>query len=563
MENGVYVAGTAWGLLPIAVIMVVVFATRKIILALFSGILVAAFLVANNSLIRAVVTAEQTIVGVFFGSVRREAVYCAEQSAYLVESSFGNNLFMVFSRWYVGILIFLLALGIVTAFVIVTGGAKAFVTAVSSKVRTRRGVQYLNVVLGILLMIDDYFNALINGNVGTILSSKHKLSRTRVSYTVDSIAAPICIIAPVSSWAVAIMGNITTAYESIGIYADNVFLDFIRLMPYHFYVFAAIGLVLITITFDWNMKAMKRYEDHLRETGVDLSTNESEEMSVDNTPDTGTLTDFFFPLLTLVIVTVGTMFVTGWQGSTPELRAEDGIFAILSNWSLSLSLYLGGLCGGAAAFWRGGRAVKKGFIDKAQYWGAVKFGLKSMGGAIIILVFAWTIADLVGQLEVGRFAGDQFYALGLPIYFIPLAMFILAAILAFSIGTSWGTFAIGLPIAAGVVAALDPTHSMLFPAMSAVLSGAVFGDHASPISDTTILSATGARCGTFDHFFTQLPYALIAAGMAALGYLGFGVAGGNLLVGFLFFAVGIVAVAFLAMVRTRGQREVKIQVEDE
>ena len=564
MENGIYVAGTAWGLLPIAVIMVVVFLTRKIILALFSGILVASFMVANFNLMRTVVMAETTLIGTFLGSVTREAVYCADTGRYLVESTFGNNLFMVLSRWYVGILIFLLALGIVTAFVIVTGGAKAFVTAVSQKVRTRRGVQYLNVVLGILLMIDDYFNALVNGNVGTILSSKHNLSRTRVSYTVDSIAAPICIIAPVSSWAVAIMGNITTAYESIGIYADNVFLDFIRLMPYHFYVFAAIGLVLITITFDWNMKAMKRYEDHLRETGIDLSTNESDEMSVDNTPDTGTLADFLIPLLTLVFVTVGTMAVTGTQGAIAnDAFAEHGFFAILRNWSLSMSLYLGGLAGAGAAFWRGGRAVKKGFIDKAQYWGAVKFGLKSMGGAIVILIFAWTIAGLIGDLRVGDFAGEAFYALGLPIYFIPLAMFILAATLAFSIGTSWGTFAIGLPIAAGIVAAIDPTHSMLFPAMSAVLSGAVFGDHASPISDTTVLSATGARCGTFDHFYTQLPYALIAAGVAGLGYLGFGVAGGNLLVGFIFFGVGIAGVAFLAMIRTRGQREAVVETKDE
>ena len=543
-EHIVNVAGTIWGLLPIAVIMVVVFLTRKIILALFSGILVAAFIVANFNLGRGVQMAENTLIGVF-----------------------GNhqNLFHVLSRWYVGILLFLLALGVITGFIIITGGAKAFVTAVSKKVKTRRGVQYLNVVLGILLMIDDYFNALINGNVGTILSGKHKLSRTRVSYIVDSIAAPICIIAPISSWAVTIMSTIGRSYEgNATLEGRDVFLDFIRLMPYHFYVFAAIGLVLITITFDWNMKAMKRYEDHLRETGVDLSTSESEEMSVDNTPDTGTLADFLLPLLTLVVVIFAVLFVTGWQNSGPEVRAADGVFqAVLGNWSLSMALYLAGIAGVGVAFWRGGRALKKNFITKVQYWSAVKFGLKSMGGAIVILILAWTIADLVDKLEVGEFASGVFYAMGLPIYFIPLAMFILAAILAFSIGTSWGTFMIGLPIAVGVVASLDPTYSMLFPAMSAVLSGAVFGDHASPISDTTVLSATGARCGTFDHFFTQLPYALIAAGMAALGYLGFGVAGGNLFVGFIFFAVAIVAIALLAMVRTKGQRTVKIQVEDE
>ena len=532
-ENGIIVAGTVWSLIPIIVTMLVVFLTKKIKMALFCGILTAAFLVSNFSLQRAVIATEDAIIGVFLQH---------------------QNLFGVLSRWYVGIILFIMALGIITSFVIVTGGAKAFVNYMSARVSTRRGVQYLNVVLGILLMIDDYFNALINGNIGTLLADKHKLSRTRVSYTVDSIAAPICIIAPVSSWAVAIMGNITTVYGQIGLEGRDVMIDFFRLMPYHFYVFSAIGLVLITITFDWNMKAMARYEEHLKETGIDLSAEESEEMNVDKTTDKGTLADFFIPILTLVVATVGTMFITGAQNMSAEDFAARGVFAILGNWALSMSLYVGGICGAAAAFWRGNVAVKAGNITEEQYWGAAKLGVKSMVGASIILIFAWTIASLIGQLQVGEFAGNVFYALGLGITFIPFVMFILAAILAFSIGTSWGTFAIGLPIAGGVVAHLDPSLSMLFPAMSAVLSGAVFGDHASPISDTTILSATGARCGTFDHFVTQLPYALLAAAIAGIGYLGFGIAGGNLLVGYIFFAVAIGAVAFLVAVKTRSQR---------
>ncbi|MCL1992438.1 MAG: sodium:proton antiporter [Spirochaetes bacterium] len=532
MEQEVFLAATGWTLLPIFITIASVFLTRRILLSMFIGIVASALMVANGNLFDAVLTIERTFVSIFF--VRGEL-----------------QLFGVFSRWYLSIIIFLLGLGVVTSFVVITGGARAFVDSIAKRVKTRRGVQLITVAVGIILMIDDYFNAMVNGNIGKTLAQKHNLSRARVAYNVDSIAAPICIVAPISSWAVAIMGNITTVYEQIG-FEGNVFIDFLSMIPYHFYVFAAIGLVLITIKFDFNMFTMKKYEKAMA-TGKDLSADDdSAGLMGDVQSSKGSVLGFCFPIAAVVIVTIGTMALTGVQRASAEAIQEHGlVYAALRNWSLSMSLLLGGLAGIVSSMYLGARHVKMGEITKEQYWRAVVAGLRSMSGAIAILTLSWIISSLIGTLQTGQFFANMLQGAGIAPYFVPFIMFVTAAILAFSIGTSWGTFAIVLPIAGAAAYAID--INMLFPAMSAVLSGAVFGDHASPISDTTVLASAGSSCKVLSHFESQLPYAVLAAGMASVGYLAFGFGRGNLLVGFIGFAIAIGAVYFAVSAKVKKE----------
>jgi len=527
MELSVNLAATAWTLIPIILTIGCVFLTKRILLSMMVGIISASFMATNFNLFNTVILIERTMTGIIFAPS-------------------GTALFSVFSRWYMSIIIFLLGLGVVTSFVVLTGGARAFVNAITQRVKTRKGAQYVGVCVGVLLMIDDYFNAMVNGNITKTICDEHKLSRARSSYIADSIAAPICIIAPVSSWAVAIMGNMTTTFDTIGV-QRNVFADFLRMIPYNFYVFAAIALVLITAKFDFNIFSMKTFQDHLEKTGDDITANKgAANLLGDVQSNKGTVWDFWIPLIALAGATIGTMIITGWQNAIAGDISEyyNFVYAILDNLSLSMSLLMGGIAAIVSSLYVGARHVKSGDVTTQQYWKAVVAGLRSMATPICILVLSWTIGSLIGELEVGQWVADVLYATGIYSGFIPLIMFISAALLAFSIGTSWGTFAIVLPIAGTVVSTTGNMH-LLLPAMSAVLSGAVFGDHASPISDTTVLSAAGTQCNVLDHFRSQLPYAIIAAVMTSLGYLLFGL-GGNVFIGYIGLAAAVVVVGFYA-----------------
>jgi len=545
MNVPVNVAATAWTLIPIILTIACVFFTKRILLSMTVGIVSAAFMVANFNLFQTIRTIERTIFTLFFtGPTTVQGLDGATVEVMIHPNFHATQLFGFASRWYFSIIIFLLGLGIITAFVVVTGGARAFVESVSRKVKTRKGVQFITVIVGIVLMIDDYFNAMVNGNIGKTLAEKHNLSRARVTYNVDSIAAPICIAAPVSSWAVAIMGNMGRVFEDIG-HDSNIFMDFLRMIPYHFYVFAAIGMVLVTIVFDFNMFSMKKYEDNMKRGEPDTSADDNAVglALADVESNKGTIWDFWTPIFCLVGATIGTMIVTGAQTATPEQIQADGIvYSIMRSMSLSMSLLLGGIAGGVSALYIGLRHVKAGEVTMEQYKKAVWAGMRSMRTAIAILCLSWILSSLIGRLEVGRFFAGVIQGAGIYSGFIPFIMFFTAAIMAFCIGTSWGTFAIVLPIAGAVSYAID--INLLLPTMSAVLSGAVFGDHASPISDTTVLSSAGASCKVIPHFESQLPYAVTAAVLAGIGYLAFGLTR-NVFVGYIGFGIAIALVAFL------------------
>jgi len=493
-------AGTIYALIPALLTVLLVILTKKVILSLGAGVISAALIVAEFSPIGTITTLFDTFYSIVFDA---------------------GGLFGFLNRWNMSIIIFLIGLGIVTSFVILSGGAHAFTQAIIKRVKNREGVQYTSFGLGLILFIDDYFNALIVGNVSKPLASELKISRARVAYIVDSTSAPVCIAAPVSSWATAIMGTMAVVFTTIGI-EDNTFYAFIRMIPYHFYVFTALAMVLITIRFDFNIGIMKKYEKEARE-GRDssITSSASSELEGKAQASTGTVWDLVTPILVLTIATIGTMLISGYQGAMNDGASPYNLFyAMLDHIDLALSLIVGGITGASTAMIMTYRHVKAKEVTTQEFTKAIYTGAASMFTAIIILSLAWAISDLIGELELGDFLAGIITNSNMNARLLPFMMFIVASLIAFATGTSWGSFGILLPIAGTVAAALD--INLLLPTMSAVLSGAVLGDHASPISDTTLLSATGAGCDITAHFNSQLPYALISGFIAGIGYFSYG-----------------------------------------
>ncbi len=522
--------GTFFSLIPALLTIGLVILTRRVVLSLGVGVISAALILSEFNLLTTINLLIQTATSLIFEV---------------------DGLFGILNTQYISIIFFLIALGIITTYVVLSGGAKAFTEAIISRVKTREGVQYTAALLGILIFVDDYFNALVVGNVTKPLAQQKNVSRARLAYLVDSTSAPICVISPISSWATGIMGQMTGIFLAAGV-SYSAFSGFLMTIPYHFYIIVCLVLVFISIRYNLNLGAMREYEESAL-AGHDksvMSSERSEDTGV--TSSKGTVWDLLLPILALIIVTVGMMGYTGYQGAITDTTSQfDFFFTILNHIDLYTALRVGGFVALVISMVMALRHVKLGEVSKKDYTNALVEGVRSMSGAIIILILAWSICDLVGSLEAGSYLASLITEANLNPNFIPVVMFIVASFMAFSTGTSWGSFGILLPIAGSVAAAIDV--NLMIPVMSAVLSGAIFGDHASPISDTTLLSATGSGCDLAAHFNSQLPYALLAAIIAALGYLAFGFTG-QLVISYLVLVLGLVAVVFYAKRQNAQQK---------
>ena len=499
-EERMIMVGTIYSLIPALLTIALVVLTRRVVLSLSMGAISAAFILANFSIVQTI----QTLVGTFLNLIFEE-----------------NGLLGFLNDWNLSILFFLLALGVITAYIVLSGGASAFSKAIVKHVNSREGVQYTSALLGILIFVDDYFNALVVGNVSKPLAKQQKISRARLAYIVDSTSAPICVISPISSWATGIMGSMAVIFTSTGA-TYNTFFAFLQTIPYHFYVITCVLMVFVVIKYNLNLGVMKKYEQDALN-GNDSSLSRAEVISTHGCEvesSKGTMWELILPILTLIIVTVLTMAYTGYVGAVRGESEFNLFFAILDNIKLSTSLRVGGAAGLIVSMGLTYRHVSKGEVTKKQYLHSFFLGIKSMTGAIVILLLAWAICDLVGALDAGGYLASIITSAHINPNFIPVVMFIMASLMAFATGTSWGSFGILLPIAGSVAAAIE--MNLMIPVMAAVLSGAIFGDHASPISDTTLLSATGSGCDLAAHFNSQLPYALLSAVIASLGYISFG-----------------------------------------
>ncbi|MCP3032800.1 Na+/H+ antiporter NhaC family protein [Halobacillus sp. A1] len=486
--------GTIYSLIPAVLMLILVIATRKVILSLGAGIILGALMLSQFNILEGA-----------------QAIWSNFYSIFISEGALNTgNLYL---------LTFLLLLGVTTAFMTASGGSRAFGRWAVQRIQTRRGAKLVPALLGIIIFIDDYFNALAVGQVARPVTDRYKISRAKLAYYIDSTSAPITVISPISSWGAYIIGTIGSILAANEIVQYQALEAFIKMIPANLYVFAALLLVFLTIFLKLDLGAMRTHERRAVSTGEltnpkngvapgDLN-NEFKEH------DHGRISHLVLPIAALILGTVGSMVVSGMQNTEGSLS----LLSIFENTNVNISLFIGGL---VAVLVSAGLYINQ--PKPKSGMGHVTFeGFKAMLPAIYILIFAWMIGDVIGQLETGEYLAEQVERSSISNAYLPLLLFIVSGFMALSTGTSWGTFGIMLPIAGEIAAVTDVT--LILPALSAVLAGSVFGDHCSPISDTTILSSTGAGSNHIDHVMTQLPYALIAAFAAAVGYIVLGFTG--------------------------------------
>ena len=401
-----------------------------------------------------------------------------------------------------GILVFLVMLGILVALMNKAGGSAAFGRWASTHIHTRAGAQFATLLLGIMIFVDDYFNCLTVGSVMRPVTDRQKVSRAKLAYLIDATAAPICIIAPVSSWAAAVTSSVP---EGSGI---NGFTMFLRTIPYNYYAILTMVMSLFVIFTGTDYGPMKLNETNAM--NGDLFTTEDRPYGddVDDGTDTkGRVIDLVAPVIVLIAACIFGMVYTGGF-----FEGTDFITAF-ADCNASMGLVMGS---SIALFFTFVFYRVREVMTFQDFAACIPEGFKAMVSPMLILTLAWTLSGMTGLLGakyyVANLLGGSAAALQ---YLLPVIIFVVAVFLAFATGTSWGTFSILIPI----VCHAFPEGEMLVISIAACLSGAVCGDHCSPISDTTIMASAGAHCSHVNHVSTQLPYALTVAGVSAGCYV--------------------------------------------
>ncbi len=478
-EGNAMFVNTAWALLPPIIAIGLALITKEVYSSLFVGILAGGLLYAGFN---PVVTMEHVFVDGMIGSLS--------------------------DAWNVGILIFLVILGSMVMLMNRAGGSAAFGRWSVEHVKTKVGAQLATMALGVLIFIDDYFNCLTVGSVMRPLTDKHNISRAKLAYLIDATAAPVCIIAPISSWAAAVTGFVDGA---------NGLSLFIRAIPYNFYAILTIAM-MITLSlgqFDYGPMKLEEMNNRLNPTEDptgDPSITGAEDQPNPPISQKGKVIHLVLPIVSLIICCVIGMIYTGgfFDGETfvDAFSNSDASVGLVYGSSVALLLTI--------IFY-----LATGVLDFKECMNAIPEGFKSMVPAILILTFAWTLkamTDSLGAAEyvaglVENVAGNQALMSMLPAF-----VFLVGVFLSFATGTSWGTFGILIPIVVNVFGG-DMSNELMIIAISACMAGAVCGDHCSPISDTTIMASAGAQCDHILHVSTQLPYAMTAAAVSLVSYV--------------------------------------------
>ncbi len=414
-----------------------------------------------------------------------------------------------------GILIFLVVLGIIVVMMNRAGGSRSYGEWASKRIKSNKGAQASTFGLGALIFVDDYFNCLTVGSVMRPLTDKQRISRAKLAYLIDATAAPICIIAPISSWAAAVSGTVT---GSSGVEVNGLEL-FIRTIPYNLYALLTLAMVLFVAFSGKDFGPMRKHELRARingdlTSGIDSGEIEEEEKSNAK----GKVIDLVLPVVILIVFCVAGMLYTG------GFFSGTGIIDAFAGCDASYGLALGSL---GALLINVVYFLCRRVLSFKESMAAIPEGFKQMVPAILILTFAWGLKGMTGLLGADVYVAELVKSATALQILLPAILFIVAVFLAFATGTSWGTFGILIPIVTGVFEAdlANITESagslptLMVICISACLAGAVCGDHCSPISDTTIMSSTGAKCDHVTHVSTQLPYALTVAAVSLVGYL--------------------------------------------
>lgn len=419
----------------------------------------------------------------------------------------------------VNILIFLGLLGALVVVITKAGGSAAYGNWAVQKINSRRGASLATCALGCLIFIDDYFNCLSVGTVMRPVTDKHRISRAKLAYLLDATAAPVCIIAPVSSWG----ASVATYIEEAGV--GNGMSTFVKLIPYNLYAITTIVMIVIICLTNLNFGPMGKFEKNAIENGDLFSGNgevQSDEVQSSTVSGNGKVYDLVIPILVLIVATILAMAYTGGAFS-----GECSFTESFGNCDSSLSLVLGSFAALVVTFVL---FIPRKVISFREFMSGITDGIKSMVPAFTILILAWAIGGIcsVDYLNTGGFVGNLVNNSSFPVFILPAITFLVASFLGFATGTSWGTMALLIPIGAAICTPETTVH-LIMPVLGSILAGAVFGDHISPISDTTILSSTGAACNHIDHVSTQVVYAGVAAGCCAVGYLLMGIVNNGLI----------------------------------
>ena len=474
--DGVY--GTFWSLLPPIVAIVLALISKEVYSSLFLGVLAGALLYTNFGIWDTVVALVGSEVGL---------------------------LCVLADSWDMGIIIFLVLLGIMVDLMNKGGGSAAFGRWAKKAVKTRKGAQLLTMLLGVLIFVDDYFNCLTVGSVMRPVTESHKISRAKLAYIIDATAAPVCMIAPVSSWAAAVSGYVNS--ESV-----NGIQVFIQQIPYNYYCLLSLVMIIVIslLNMDYGPMFTHEYNAQVKD---DLFTTEHRPFAGDDEYEEGakkgSVLDLIIPVVVLIAMCIIGMI---WTGGFFDGETFIDSFA---NCDASLGLPLGAIvavvftfiyfwCRGAIGFVKSFESVPNGFIQ--------------MVSPILILSLAWTLNSMTGSLGSDDFVNGVLGNAGALQNFLPAIIFVMAAAIAFATGTSWGTIGIMAPIVVQVFDyTVDPTLCVI--GLAAACAGGVCGDHCSPISDTTIMASAGAHCFHLNHVSTQIPYALTVVAVSAVGFI--------------------------------------------
>ena len=513
------VYSTFFSLLPPVIAIVLALNTKEVYTSLLVGIASGALLYANGNL-------ELALNTLFFN----------EDGGMITKLSDSGN---------VGILAFLVMLGILVALMNKAGGSAAFGRWASTHIHSRAGAQFATLLLGVMIFVDDYFNCLTVGSVMRPVTDRQKVSRAKLAYLIDATAAPVCIIAPVSSWAAAVTSSVP---EGSGI---NGFTMFLRTIPYNYYAVMTVVMSLFLIFTGAEFGPMKLNEDNAQNGDLFTTADRPYGDDVDDGSDTnGHVIDLIAPVLVLIAACIFGMVYTGGF-----FEGVDFITAF-ADCNASAGLVLGSSIAllFTFVFYRV-RSVMT-FQDFAA---CIPEGFKAMVSPMLILTLAWTLSGMTNLLGAKYYVANLLSGSAAALqYMLPVIIFLVAVFLAFATGTSWGTFSILIPI----VCHAFPEGEMLVISIAACLSGAVCGDHCSPISDTTIMASAGAHCSHVNHVSTQLPYAITAASCAAVCYVITGIAqaflgaNGSLFTSLILLAVAIaVELVVLSVIRVRTNKK--------
>ena len=463
-------AGTFWSLVPPIVAIALALITKEVYSSLFVGILIG---------------------GVFF------AVDAQSGFTGFLDHVFSDGLIKQLSNsWNVGILVFLVVLGTMVALMNNAGGSTAFGDWAKKHIKTKVGAQISTICLGILIFIDDYFNCLTVGSVMRPVADKHKVSREKLAYLIDGTAAPICIIAPISSWAAAVAGFVSEGENGLAL--------FCKAIPFNFYAFFTIGMMFLLVIMKFDFGSMAKFEKLAQEKNL------GEEKTERTTK--GTVIDLIFPIVSLIVLcTVGMIYTGGFFASGEDKRNFIDAFA---NSDASVGLVLGSV---AALILTVIFYLVRRVLSFKACMACLPEGFKAMVPAILILSLAWTLKAMTDSLDASKYVAGLMENASHVKMFLPALIFIVAGFLAFSTGTSWGTFGILIPICIAVFPNMDDPLRII--SISACMAGAVAGDHCSPISDTTIMASAGAQCEHVNHVSSQLPYVIHVVAVSFVTYL--------------------------------------------